>query len=101
MDSLLLSQRQREAAFITAYNPLSRPMPPGWNLRMQQRLMDSVRGRPAFPASGRWRRWCESHLVVLGPARPVAVLARRFRQHGIVIIRRGQPARLIQTSVCD
>jgi hypothetical protein len=95
MDRLLLSRRQREAAFITAYNPFSRPMPPGWNRRLQDALMQAARRWPVLPATGRWRRWCESHLVILAPRPCAKVLARRFRQHGIVIHRRGQPTQLV------
>jgi Protein of unknown function (DUF3293) len=95
MDQLMQSRQRREAAFITAYNPYSHPMPPGWNRRMQQRLMQAARRWPMLPASGRWRRWCEVHLVIFAPRPCAVVLARRFRQHGIVMVRRGQPASLI------
>ena len=43
--------------------------------------------------AGRWSRE-EMLLVALDPA-PAMVLARRFRQRGIVVVRRGQPARLV------
>jgi hypothetical protein len=95
MDRLLRSRRQPEAAFITAYNPFSHPMPPGWNRRMQRCLAQAAHRWPVLPASGHWRRWCESHFVIFAPRPCMRVLARRFRQHGIVILRRGQPARLI------
>ncbi|PPQ36480.1 DUF3293 domain-containing protein [Rhodopila globiformis] len=97
MDRLLRSWNRREAAFITAYNPYSRPMPPGWNRRMQQRLLLAARRWPVLPASGQWRRWREAHLVILAPRPCATVLARRFRQHGIVMLRRGQPALLVFT----
>jgi Protein of unknown function (DUF3293) len=95
MDQLLRSRHQREAAFITAYNPYSRPMPPGWNRRVQQRLTQAARRWPMLPACGQWRRWSEAHLVVFAPRPCAMVLARRFRQHGIVMLRRGQPALLV------
>jgi hypothetical protein len=95
MDRLLRSRQQQEAAFITAYNPYSRPMAPGWNRRMQQRLMQAARRWPMLRASGQWRRWCEAHLVIFAPRPCAAVLARRFRQHGIVMVRRRQPVLLI------
>ena len=101
MDRLLMAHRRREAAFITAYNPLSRRKPPGWNRRMQSRLVQAVRRWPVLPAGGGWRRWHESHLVVFAPSRPIAVLARRYRQHGIVIVRLRHPARLLQTLLHD
>jgi Protein of unknown function (DUF3293) len=95
MDRLLAARHQREAAFITAYNPFSRRMPPGWNRRMQNNLMRAARRWPILPADGQWRRWHESHLVILAPCHCVMVLARRFRQYGIVIHRSGQPTQLI------
>jgi hypothetical protein len=94
MDRLLREHGVREATFITAYNPFSRIMPPGWNTRMQARLRLAMRRRPVLFGRGYWRRWSEAHLIVFGDARPVRQLARRFRQHGIVVIRPRQPARL-------
>jgi hypothetical protein len=98
MDRLLLSHGVREGVFITAHNPFSRVMPPGWNQRMQVRLAETARGRPFLAGRGWWRRWSESHLVVFGDPRPAQKLARRFRQNGIVIVRLRQPARLLITS---
>jgi hypothetical protein len=95
MDRLLLSYGVREAVFISAYNPFSRVMPPGWNRRMQSRLAESVRRRPNLPAKGSWRRWSEAHLLVFGDARPSRRLLRRYRQNAVVIVRLGQPARLL------
>jgi hypothetical protein len=94
IDGLLMAQRAREAAFITAYNPRSRRMPEGWNQRMQGRLLQMLgRGR-VLPAQGSWRCWSEAHLVVFGDTRLAGRWARRFRQHAIVIVRLRQPARL-------
>ena len=90
VDALL----KRPAAFITAWNPCSRAMPFGWNDRMQDRLRQLVRGRVigragtgprlggASPAGGR-------------AARALRVIARRFRQHAIVIVAPGRAARLL------
>jgi hypothetical protein len=97
MDRLLFSVGAREAVFITAYNPFSRVMPPGWNQRMQTRLAETVRRHHALTASGRWRRWSEVHLLVFADGRRIKKLAHLFRQHGIVIVRRRQPARLLVT----
>ena len=99
VDRLLIAHSRREAGFITAYNPLSRRKPPGWNRRMQSRLVQAVRHWPVLPAGGGWRRWYEEHLVVFAHPRRMAVLARRYRQHAIVIVRLHQPARLLQTSL--
>lgn len=94
MDRLLLSHRRREAVFITAWNPFSRRMPEGWNRRMQSRLARAASRWTVLPAEGRWRRWCESHILVFAAAAPMAMLARRYRQHAIVIVRIGQQTRL-------
>jgi hypothetical protein len=98
MDALLRSRGVRQAAFITANNPYSRPMPPGWNRRMQAHLVQALRRRPILAAIGSWRNWTEAHLVVFGDPRPVVRLARRFRQNGIVIARQEHPAQLLLTS---
>ncbi len=82
------------AAFITAWNPHSRRMPPGWNARMQARLRAAVRGRVIAEGWGRGRSWAEHHLLVAGDKRRLGVLARRFRQHAIVLVAPGRPARL-------
>ena len=37
----------------------------------------------------------EDHLLVFGDTRRVAVLARRFRQHAILRVRRAAPSRLL------
>jgi hypothetical protein len=98
MDKLLCQHRVSKAAFITAYNPHSRPMPPGWNKNMQQRLHQALRQYRIRLGTGSWRRWSEVHFLVLGDPRPVQKLARRFRQNGIVIIRLRQPPQLLITS---
>lgn len=97
MDALLSSHGAREAAFVTAYNPFSRLMPIGWNRRMQDRLAQAVRRRPVLAGMGQWRGWSEAHLVVICRSGHARLLARRFRQNGIVIVRLGQPARLLVT----
>ena len=65
MDALL---RGRHAAFITAWNPMSRRRPRGW---------------------------AERHLLVAGDPRALAVLARRFRQAAVVAVAPGRAARLV------
>jgi Protein of unknown function (DUF3293) len=95
MDRLLVSHGARAGVFITAYNPHSRRMPPGWNRRMQGRLRLALRRRLVLPARGSWRGWCEAHLLVFADPRPVQQLARRYRQYAIVIVRPGQPACLM------
>jgi hypothetical protein len=94
-DALLTTYRARQATLITAYNPFSRRIPLGCNQRMHARLARTLRRHTALPATGTLRRWSEAHLLVFGDVRPIRALARRFRQNSIVILRRGQPARLL------
>jgi hypothetical protein len=82
------------AVVVTAWNPRSRRMPEGWNRRMQQRLCARLRRFVVVEAEGSLHRWHEAMLLVGGDARPVIRLAARFRQRGVVILRRGQKARL-------
>jgi uncharacterized protein DUF3293 len=91
---LFVCLRSRTGVFITAWNPMSRRMPDGWNDRMQQRLCWHLRRRVALPAEGSLGRWREAHLLVGGDPRPVVRFARRFRQRGVVIVARGRLARL-------
>lgn len=99
MDRLLLSHRVRTAVFITAFNPMSRVMPPGWNRRMQASLLTAVRRRrPMLPARGHLRHWSEDHVLVFGDPRPMIRLARRYRQNAIVIVGRGQRPQVVVTS---
>lgn len=89
------TMRERVAVFITAWNPRSRRMPAGWNRRMQRRLCECLRRYRTLPADGSLHRWHEQHLLVIADPRPVIRLARLFRQCGVVVVRLGQPARLV------
>jgi hypothetical protein len=94
-DRLLACNGARSAVFITAWNPRSQRMPERWNRRMQRALAGRLRRRPVLQAEGAWRRWREAHLLVLADPRPVTVLARRFRQNAVVVLRRRAPAVLV------
>lgn len=98
MDRLLASERACCAVFITAWNPFSRRMPDGWNVRMQGRLAEALRRDRALPAHGAFRGWAEAHVLVFTDPRKAAVIARRFRQNAIVISRIRQPSGLFWTS---
>lgn len=84
----------RSGVLITAWNPLSRRMPEGWNQRMQRRLAERVRRYEIQAADGSLGRWREAHIMVLADVRPMLRLARQFRQRAIVVLRQGQPASL-------
>ena len=98
MDRLLVAHSVRLGAFISADNPYSRRMPPGWNRRMRLRLGEALRRRRYLPAIGCWRDWSEAHCLVLGDPAAAIRLARRFRQNAIVIIGLRQAAYLLITS---
>lgn len=85
----------REAAFIGAENPMGRRHPPGWNARRTAVLEGWLRRVPHVAGRGQGRGWSESHVLAALPAARAAVLARRFRQLAIVVVRPGQPARLL------
>ncbi len=102
LDALLRARRVRQAAFITAWNPFSHPMPRGWNEKAQARLRQVARTRLLAEGWGREDRrgddrWGERHLLLEGDPRRLAVLARRFRQNAIVAVAPGRKARLVVT----
>ena len=99
VDALLHARCLRSAGFVTAWNPFSRPMPPGWNRRFQARLREAARGAVLAEGWGRGRGWAEHHLLLASDPRRIAVLARRFRQHAVVTVRPGHPARLLWVAV--
>jgi hypothetical protein len=82
------------AVLLTAWNPRSRRMPDGWNDRMQQSLRRRLRRFVVLDAEGTLHRWHEAMLLVAGDSRPCIRVAARFRQQAVVILRRGQKARL-------
>lgn len=101
MDALLAELGTRTGVFVTAWNPRSRRMPLGWNERTQRRLIERLQRYVSLSASGSLRRWHEAHLLVLADPRPVVRLARVFRQRGVVVVVRHQPARLVLLDWCD
>jgi Protein of unknown function (DUF3293) len=93
-DALFDRSHGREAVLLTAWNPLSRRMPDGWNHRMQQNLRRQLRRFVVLEADGSWRRWREAMLLVASDPRPCIRVAARFRQHAVVILCRGHRARV-------
>jgi hypothetical protein len=96
-DRVFAELGSRSAVFISAWNPMSRRMPDGWNHRMQARLRERLRRFRSLPADGRLGRWREAHLLVGGTdVRRVLYVARVFRQRAIVVILLSRPAKLVQ-----
>lgn len=98
MDALLGAMAAQVGGFITAWNPLSRRMPGGWNRRMQRALIAHTRRLPSFAGRGIGHGWSEEHVFIAADPRRLVVLARRFRQLGIVVVGRGKSARLVLLS---
>ena len=94
MDALLRRHGARVGVFVTAWNPMSRRMPAGWNVRMQRALGERLRRVTVLPAEGAWRGWREAHLLVLGDPTRMRVLARLFRQQAVVAVRVGHATKL-------
>lgn len=88
----------REAGFITAWNPMSRWMPPAWNDAAQARLTRALRGAHRATGEGALENWREEMLLVAAPLQPLRRLARHHRQAAIVHLKRGAAARLVWTA---
>lgn len=93
-DAWLAAHGVRAGAVVTAWNPMSRRQPPGWNDRAQARLFQAARRWARAEGFSGTRHWQEHNLLLAADPRAVAVLARRFRQAAILVLRKGQPARL-------
>ncbi|MGE4044384.1 MAG: DUF3293 domain-containing protein [Acetobacteraceae bacterium] len=94
-DALLRRSGAQEGILVTAWNPLSRRMPAGWNHRMQANLRQALHRDRLLPAEGRLGAWHEEHVLVLAPLRAILPVARRFRQAAVVALRPGRPTKLI------
>ncbi len=95
MDALLRHLGGKQGGLTTAWNPASRRLPLGVNRRRQHRLRDHLRRAPCIPAHGRLRHWHEDMLLVATDPRRLAVIASRFGQSAIVVLRANQKARLV------
>ncbi|MEJ0048332.1 MAG: DUF3293 domain-containing protein [Rhodospirillales bacterium] len=94
LDGLLHGMGAREAVLITACNPRSRLTQAGRNADMMRRLQAALRRRTAYPAESGAGRWTEAQLLAACPAAWAGVVARRFRQNALVVLRPGQTPRL-------
>lgn len=85
----------RDLVLLSACNPGGRRLPDGWNRRMMARLHEALRRHDRADGEGRLGRWSEPLLLVaIAPARGL-MLARRFRQNAVILLRDRRPARLI------
>ncbi len=95
LDGLLAGMGARQAVLITACNPHSRRMPPGWNERMMARLHATLSRRTAYPAESGTGAWIEAQFFAACPEAWAARIARRFRQSALVALRPGRAPRLL------
>jgi len=93
-DAWLAAHGARAGAIITAWNPMCRRHPRGWNERAQARLREATRRWARAEGFSGTTRWQEHNLLLAAAPRVVAVLARRFRQAAILVLQKGQKARL-------
>jgi hypothetical protein len=96
IDGLLQNAGVRHAGFVGAWNPCSRRAPAWRNDAALARLRALARRRGiAFQdGAGCAPGWCERHLLLFGDWRRAVVLAHRFAQHAVVVVRRHDRARL-------
>lgn len=94
VDQLLCTLGTHNGAFLTAWNPGARRWPLGKNLRMDRALRGWLRRIRVEPGVGSAPGWQEAHWLMATDPRRAVVLARRFRQAAIVVVRCGQTAKL-------
>jgi Protein of unknown function (DUF3293) len=94
VDGLLAGMGTREAILITACNPRSRRSSANRNARMMGRLHAMLRRRTVFPAESGAGRWLEAQFLAAAPEAWASVVARRFGQNAMVVLRPRQKPRL-------
>ena len=94
LDGLLAGMGVREAVLITACNPRSRLSCANRNARMMRRLRAMLRRRTVFPAESGAGRWTEAQFLAAAPEAWACVVARRFGQNAMVVLRPCQKPRL-------
>ncbi|WP_244460061.1 DUF3293 domain-containing protein [Roseomonas fluvialis] len=98
LDRLLRRAGVRHGAFVGAWNPCSRRAPRWRNDAALARLraVATRRGIAHHDGAGCAARpaWSEDHLLLLGDWRRAMVLAHRFGQHAVVVVRLHDLARL-------
>ena len=105
VDTLLETQGAASGVFITAWNPRSIPTDDTANAEAHARMsaLLSDRGHTALPHAGfgedpAWR--AEHGFFVLGLSEREALeLAVEFEQNAVVVVQRGEPARLVLSDV--
>ena len=95
MDARLAAQGVREGVLVTAWNPGGRRRPAALNRQKAARLDERLRRSRTLPGVNGEHRWREESLLVLGAGRRAERLGRLFGQRAVVLLRRGQRARVL------
>ena len=95
MDALLAAHGVREGVLVTAWNPGGRRRPAALNRLSAARLDERLRRFRTLPGVNGELRWREESLLVLGAGRRAERLGRLFGQRAVVLLRRGQRARIL------
>jgi hypothetical protein len=97
LERLLARHHVREAAYLSAFNPESKPTSRAANRRAQRRLIDLLvrRGYRVLRGVGTAKDggWKEEGVLAIGlPRRPAARIGRAFRQNAMLTCVAGRPA---------
>ncbi|MDI2112294.1 DUF3293 domain-containing protein [Commensalibacter nepenthis] len=80
---------------LSAYNPGGRLRPLGWNIKMMRRLEQEIKQYEYFMGKGSLKEVSEPLFMVVISLSKALVLARKFRQNAIVLIRYQRLSKLI------
>nr|WP_220790319.1 DUF3293 domain-containing protein [Gluconacetobacter takamatsuzukensis] len=87
--------RRGDVVFVSAANPGGRRRPDGWNRRRMRALAGCLAGCERHEGEGRLGQWAEPLLAVRMPLARGRVIARRFGQNAVLLVRGGGLARLV------
>lgn len=104
LDELLAGEGLQTWAFITAWNPQSKPLGGAENDAAQARLLERVRHHHIWIGRGRSvdATWQEDSLLIGGiTAQEAKAIGREFDQRAILLGVVGEPARLVDLGTGD
>lgn len=87
--------RRGDVLFVSAANPGGRRRPDGWNRRRMDALAACLAGCEIHDGEGRLGQWAEPLFAVRLKLARGRVIARRFGQNAVLLVRDGGPARLV------
>lgn len=86
--------KKKTLVLFSAYNPGGRLKAEGWNKRMMQNLRAYLKRYQYFEGAWSLRNVSEPLFMVVMPPAKAKVLARKFRQNAMVIVRDQRYSRL-------